>query len=76
MDDIDKMKKCPCFMPEELNIWAEDIIVSTEIDCRRIKTCRNLALRFLGSAIPFCLREGGEQNDVDSRGAGEDAPGR
>ena len=75
MDDIDKMKKCPCFMPEALSLWAEGIIVSTEIDCSRIETCRNLALKFLGSAIPFCLREWGEQNAMDSRGAGEDAPG-
>ena len=75
MDDLYKMQGCPCFMPEAVNLWEEDIIVSTEIDCRRIKTCRNLALRFLGSAIPFCLREEVLTNAVDSGGTGGDAPG-
>lgn len=62
MDRLDKMQGCPCFMPEAVNLWAEDIIVSTEIDCRRIKTCRNLALRFFDKPVEFCQWPSAQKN--------------
>lgn len=76
MDDLDKMRDCPYFTPCVRRLYADTQVMHTEVYCSNETMCANLDLRFFGSAIPFCLREWGEQNEVDNRGAGGDAPGR
>lgn len=76
MDSLDKMRDCPYFTPCVRRLYADTQVMHTEVYCSNETMCANLTLRFFGSAIPFCLREWGDQNAVDSGGVGGDAPGR
>lgn len=72
MDDLDKMRDCPCFTPCVRRLYADTQVMHTEVYCSNETMCANLALRFFDKQVEFCQWPSAQKNPpVDSTDKGE-----